>query len=150
MALADLSLLCDALVAEDGDCPVLKSSSRPGPWSHLVCSIFAQFCVLMVWSLPPVVVSLQIAQLHGFVGSDLSFTICHRTFLVTGALVATSDVSCVKLSRELKSWRHILLVTHGVLPRPCLFLPPSWWLGEWCAVAKEFVSYVKLSDAERV
>ena len=52
----------------------------------------------------------------------------------TGALVATSDVSCVKLLRELKSWRHILLVSHGVL----------LWLGAWCAVAKKFVSYGKL------
>ena len=38
----------------------------------------------------------------------------------TGALVATSDVSCVKLLRELKSWRYILSVSHGVLLRFCL------------------------------
>ena len=45
---------------------------------------------------------------------------CHRTVLVIGALVATSDASYVKLLRELKSWRQILLVRHGVPPRSCL------------------------------
>ena len=38
----DLEWLLDcgaSLVAEEGDCLVLKSSSRPGSWSHLVCCI---------------------------------------------------------------------------------------------------------------
>ena len=100
----------------------MKSSSRPGPWSHLVCCIFAQVCGLMVWSLPPVVVSLHIAQLHGFVSSDLFLHELSSHVSGTGALVATSDVSCVKLLRELKSWRLILLVSHGVL------------LVAWCVV----------------
>ena len=98
----DLSLLCEALVAGKTETVLFwKCSSRPGSWLVTLFAAHRTVCVSTVWSFPPVVVSLQIAQLHCFVGSDLSFTILfHHTFLKSGALVATIDVSYVKLSCE--------------------------------------------------
>ena len=107
--------LCGAsFVGEEGVCLVWKRSSRPGSWRVTLFAALRTVCVSTVWSPSRgcVVADRSVARFCGLRNflHDLSSHVSG-----TGALVATSDVSCVKLLRELKSWRHILLVSHGVL-----------------------------------
>ena len=100
-ALADLSLLCF---------PCWRRGSLSGfeelfpSWTLVspLCCIFAQFCVLMVWSPSRgcVVADRSVAWFCGL--RNFLHDLFHHTVLDTGALVATSDVSCVKLLGELK------------------------------------------------
>ena len=92
------------------------------------------------------VVSLQFVQLHGFLGSEISFTILfHHAVLDTGVPQA---MSAVKLLRELKTRRQICWYRMVSCSDPVSCVPPSWWLGAWCAVAKKSVSYVNLWRAD--